>query len=121
VVRALGGEYEVRFSNPVPVVENDPELTAFVAQVGRDLLGTSSVLPAEPMMTGEDFSIFVQAVPGCFLRLGGRFPGQPLRNHHDPHFDVDERALPIGAAILAETALRYLARAACAASHRLGA
>jgi IAA-amino acid hydrolase len=116
IVRALGGEYEVTFSDPVPVVENDPELTAFVAQVGRDLLGAGCVLPAEPMMTGEDFSIFARAVPGCFLRLGGRFPGQPLRNHHDPHFDIDERALPIGAALLAETALRYLARVP---SHRM--
>jgi amidohydrolase len=109
IVRALGGEVEVTFSDPLPVVENDPELTAFVAGVGRDLLGTESVLPAEPMMTGEDFGVFAQAVPGCFVRLGGRFPGQPLRNHHDPHFDVDERALPIGAALLAETARRYLA------------
>jgi amidohydrolase len=109
VVRPLGGEYEIRFSDPLPALENDPELTAFVAQVGSDLLGTQAVLPAEPAMTGEDFSVFAHIVPGCFFRLGGRFPGQPLRNHHDPHFDIDERALPIGTAILAETALRYLA------------
>jgi amidohydrolase len=110
VVRALGGEFEARFSDPLPVVVNDPGLTAFVARVGADLLGGEAVLPAEPMMTGEDFGIFAQHVPGCFFRLGGRFPGQPLRNHHDPHFDIDERALPIGTAILAETALRYLAQ-----------
>jgi amidohydrolase len=109
VVRALGGDFEVTFSASVPVVQNDPELTGFVAQVGSDLLGAQAVLPAEPEMTGEDFGVFAQVVPGCFFRLGGRFPGQPLRNHHDPHFDVDERALPIGTAILAETALRYLA------------
>jgi amidohydrolase len=109
VVRALGGDFELACSAPLPVVVNDPGLTAFVAQVGADLLGADAVLPAEPMMTGEDFGVFAQHVPGCFLRLGGRFPGQPLRNHHDPHFDVDERALPIGTAILAETALRYLA------------
>jgi amidohydrolase len=109
VVRALGGDFEAKFSAPLSVVNNDPELTAFVAQVGADLLGAESVLPAEPAMTGEDFSVFAQAVPGCFVRLGGRFPGEPLRNHHDPHFDVDERVLPIGAALLAETALRYLA------------
>jgi amidohydrolase len=109
VVNALGGEFEIKFSPSVPVVENDPELTALVAQVGSDLLGPQAVLPAEPRMTGEDFSVYAQAVPGCFIRLGTRFPGQPMRNLHDPHFDIDERALPIGAAILAETALRYLA------------
>jgi amidohydrolase len=110
LVRALGGDYEVSFSDPLPVVHNDPGLTDFVTQVGVDMLGQEAVGPAEPMMTGEDFSLYGQLVPACFVRLGGRFPGEPLRYHHDPHFDVDERCLPIGAAMLAETALRYLAR-----------
>ena len=109
VVRALGGEYEVEFARSVNVVDNDADLTAFVARTAVDLLGAEAVLPAEPAMTGEDFSVLAENVPGCFMRLGGRFPGQPLRNHHDPHFDVDERALPIGAAMMAEVALRYLA------------
>jgi metal-dependent amidase/aminoacylase/carboxypeptidase family protein len=61
-------------------------------------------------MTGEDFSALAKRVPGCYMRLGGRYPEQPLRNLHDPHFDVDERALPVGTAILAEVARRYLAR-----------
>jgi amidohydrolase len=61
-------------------------------------------------MGGEDFSILSMDVPGCFLRLGGRYPGQPLHNHHEPDFDIDESALPLGTAVLAETALRYLRR-----------
>jgi metal-dependent amidase/aminoacylase/carboxypeptidase family protein len=36
------------------------------------------------------------------------FPDTPRRLHHHPRFDVDERCLPVGAALLAETALRYL-------------
>jgi IAA-amino acid hydrolase len=110
IVRALGGEYEVEFGHSFDVVDNDPELTAFVAGVAVDLLGAQAVLPAEPAMTGEDFSVLAEHIPGCYMRLGGRFPGEPLRNHHDPHFDIDERALPIGTAILAEAALRYLSQ-----------
>jgi IAA-amino acid hydrolase len=110
IVRALGGEYEVEFGHSFDVVDNDPGLTAFVTGVAVDLLGAQAVLPAEPAMTGEDFSVFAEHIPGCYMRLGGRFPGEPLRNHHDPHFDIDERALPIGTAILAEAALRYLGR-----------
>jgi amidohydrolase len=111
VVRALGGDYEVEFARSVNVVDNDPDLTAFVQQVAGDLLGADAVLPAEPAMTGEDFSALAAHIPGCFMRLGGWIPGQPLRNLHDPHFTVDERALPIGAAIMAEVAQRYLAQA----------
>jgi amidohydrolase len=111
VVRSLGGDYEVEFARSVNVVDNDPGLTAFVQQVGKDLLGANAVLPAEPAMTGEDFSVLAAGIPGCLMRLGGRFPGQPLRNHHDPRFDIDERALPIGTAIMAEVAQRYLGQA----------
>jgi amidohydrolase len=109
MVRPLGGDFEVRFSGGMPVVVNDPQMAALTREVAADLLGPDAVLPADPMMTGEDFSFFARQVPGCFMRLGGAFPGQPLRNHHDPHFDIDERALPIGAAIMAEVALRYIA------------
>jgi amidohydrolase len=41
--------------------------------------------------------------------LGVRADGD-LRYPHNPHFDIDERALPIGTAILAESALRFLIR-----------
>ncbi len=110
IVRALGGDFETDFSTHYPVTHNDPALTAFVTGVAADLLGEEAILPAKPTMGGEDFSILAMDVPGCFLRLGGRYPGQPLRNHHEPDFDVDESALPLGTAVLAETALRYLRR-----------
>ncbi len=110
IVRTLGGDLEVKFGRSFDVVDNDAELTALVTQVAADLLGSENVLPAKPAMTGEDFSALARHAPGCYMRLGGRYPGQPLRSLHDPHFDIDERALPIGTAILAEVALRYLSR-----------
>ena len=108
IARALGGDFEVEFHRSFPVTYNDSGMTALVTEIAQEMLGAEQVLPAEPTMGGEDFSIFAQRVPGCFVRLGGGFPGQPLRNHHDPHFDVDESALPIGAAMLAQVAVRYL-------------
>jgi IAA-amino acid hydrolase len=108
VVRALGGDFDATFTAGYPVTNNNPALTALVARVAQDLLGKDAVIPARPVMKGEDFALLAADVPGCYMRLGTGFPGQPPRKHHDPHFDVDERALPIGAAILAESALRYL-------------
>jgi amidohydrolase len=108
IARALGGDFEVEFHKSFPVTYNDSQMTALVTEVAQEMLGAEQVLPAEPTMGGEDFSVFAQRVPGCFMRLGAGFPGQPLRNHHDPHFDVDESALPIGAAMLAQVAVRYL-------------
>jgi amidohydrolase len=108
VVRALGGDFQVHFSSNYDVLTNDPVLTEVVRSVAVDLLGPHAVVPAGPVMGGEDFGALTHDAPGCYMRLGGGFPGQPQRNHHDPHFDIDESALPIGTAILAETALRYL-------------
>ena len=56
----------------------------------------------------EDFSFFLQKAPGCYFLLGVHTPGGPRRYLHSPHFDMDESALPVGAAMLAQVALDYL-------------
>ena len=58
-------------------------------------------------MAGEDFAYMQQQVPGAMMRLGAAV-GDMNRPHHTPVFDIDERAMPIGAAILAETVRRHL-------------
>jgi amidohydrolase len=77
-------------------------------QAGRDLLGEAGLAPREPTMGAEDFSYMLELAPGAMFRLGTRQPGGPPRYVHTPDFDIDEEALPIGAAMLAETALRLL-------------
>lgn len=108
VARALGGDYELQIvAGYLPVV-NDPALAGLVRQVAVDLLGPGSIVVPELEMGGEDFSYFAQEAPGFMAWIGGAFAGQERRLHHHPRFDVDEACLPIGAAILAETALRFL-------------
>jgi amidohydrolase len=108
VARALGGDFELTIlPGYIPVV-NNPDMTALVRQVGADLLGVENVGEGRLEMGGEDFSYFSEQAPGCFFMLGGAIPGEPKRLHHHPRFDVDERCLPLGAALLVETALRYL-------------
>jgi metal-dependent amidase/aminoacylase/carboxypeptidase family protein len=58
-------------------------------------------------MGSEDFGYFMQDIPGAMFYLGCAFEDD-VRRHHDPKFDIDEKSLPIGAAILAEAALRLL-------------
>ncbi len=111
VARALGGDYELTFTfGYIPIV-NDPGMVQLVRQVGSDLLGAENVREAPLEMGGEDFSYFARQAPGCFFWLGGATPGEPKRRHHHPRFDVDERCLPLGAALLAESALRWLSGA----------
>lgn len=111
VASALGGDFDLTVYPGYHPVINDPELTALVRKTGVDLLGSESVHEAPLEMGGEDFSYFAEKSPGCFFFLGGAPPGKPKPRHHHPQFDVDERCLPLGAAMLAEVATSFLEQA----------
>ena len=111
VARALGGDFDLTIYPGYNRVVNDPEMTALVRRVGADLLGAEKVRQALLEMGGEDFCYFAEKAPGCFFMLGGANPGEAKRRHHHPLFDVDERCLPLGAALLAEVAIRFLQQA----------
>jgi amidohydrolase len=97
---SLGASAEVEFRRGYPVTSNPPETmrivkTGLAREFGPDRL----VELPRPMMGAEDFSRYLERVPGAFLFLGvgtGRTP--PL---HSPRFAPSEAALPIGAATLA--------------------
>ncbi len=108
IARALGGDYKLTLVRGYPPLFNDAGVCAVLQQAGRDLLGEGGLAPREPTMGAEDFSYMTELAPGAMFRLGVRQPGGPPRYAHTPEFDIDEDALPIGAAMLAEAALRLL-------------
>ena len=111
VARALGGDFDLTIQPGYNPVVNDPEMTALVRETSVDLLGAEKVHEAPLEMGGEDFCYFAEKAPGCYFMIGGATPGAARRRHHHPNFDVDERALPLGAALLAEVAVRFLDQA----------
>jgi amidohydrolase len=108
IAKALGGTYEIRTIRGYPALYNDPEVAGWFKTTGTDLLGVTNVVVREPSMGGEDFAFMAQASKGAMMNLGVKEPqGEPRYVHH-PQVDLDEEALPIGAAMLAETALRFV-------------
>jgi amidohydrolase len=107
VSRSLGGDYELRFEVGTPPMVNTPDITYLITEVGNDLLGPDNVLPWLKELGAEDFGCYMDLVPGSMFALGVHGSGE-ITNLHNPFFDLDEKCLPIGAAIFAETALRYL-------------
>jgi amidohydrolase len=81
-----------------------------VRNAARKLSGLAGVIELErPMMTGEDFTYFASARPACFFQVGGRQASKGfVHPWHHPDFDFDEKALSVGAAVLAQTAGDYL-------------
>lgn len=109
VCRGMGAECELSYFWGYPVLENDCAFTEFFAGVARDVLGADRVarLP-EPTMGGEDMAYYLREVPGTFFFLGSRPSSGPVHPHHNSKFDIDEGTLWTGAALLAETARRWL-------------
>ncbi len=106
VAKALGGDYELRIVRLIGLTQNDPCVATLIQQVGRDLLGAERVAPHRGGMGGEDFSVMTAAAPGAMFSLGVAM--EPIRSAHSSRMDINEDALPIGAAILAEAARRLL-------------
>lgn len=107
VAEVMGGSYELRYSHDTPALLNDPQLANLARFVGKQLLGAQCVQKAGQETGGDDFTFFTNHMPGCYILLGAGIEGSP-RNIHTPTFDINEDALPIGAAVLAEVASRYL-------------
>jgi IAA-amino acid hydrolase len=92
-----------------PPVLNDATSWASAREMAGKMLGETAVLELPPVMGGEDFAFYTQRIPGCFVVLGVKNDGDgPVYGVHHPLFTVNERALPVGAALHASYALRSL-------------
>ncbi|MCJ7580881.1 MAG: amidohydrolase [Candidatus Aminicenantes bacterium] len=102
----FGAQADIKYEQGYPALVNDPEMVDFVREVLNRTLGEDRFEHIDPVMGGEDFSYFLQKVPGAFLFFGvGSGRNYP---HHHPAFDLDETALPDAAKLLAALALEYL-------------
>jgi amidohydrolase len=107
VARAFGGDYTYDLRKGCPSVYNAPEVSAVIRKAAVDLFGAENLMEQPPGMGGEDFSYMTRKAPGAMFRLGAKYDDQS-RPHHNPKFDINEGAFKVGAALLAETALRLL-------------
>jgi len=107
VARSAGVGMELTYNLYYPPTANHAASVEFAARKVRELTGRpQSYREAKLRMGAEDFACYLQKVPGAFVFLGTRGKAARSRfNHHSPHFDIDERALPLGAALLAALAL----------------
>jgi amidohydrolase len=107
IARSMGGDYKFKIQTGYPATVNNPEMTRFVREMATDLLGKERVHETNQHMGAEDFSFMAQAKPGVFFYLGAK-KDDVDRQHHASDFDIDERVLPTGAALMAEAARKFL-------------
>jgi amidohydrolase len=107
VCMATGACFQLEYTRGYPPLINHKEMTA-LARKAAERLGfrTIDVVPA---MYGEDFSYYLQKVPGCYFFIGCSNPSKGLVSpNHSPNFLPDEESLAISALMLLETGLEFL-------------
>jgi amidohydrolase len=109
VTSGMRAEYAFNYAFGYPVTVNDVNRAQLARQVAGAVVGNANVVSAGMTMGAEDMSYFLEAVPGCYLRLGSGNPDQGLIHpHHSALFNFDEAALPIGVELLTQLTLAYL-------------
>jgi len=91
-----------------PAVINDAAMTEVVLQVAQQLGMAEQVVSIQPLMISEDMAEVLNRVPGCYFLLGAEPEGGAQGSHHNPRFDINEAALPLGAALMAGVAVHFL-------------
>ncbi len=96
IAQAYQAEAHLSFQGDgCPTVINHSKESDFVRQCAVDELGSAAVEDGDLVMASDDMSLFLQARPGCYFRVGIAPVGGP-RPHHAPEFEMNEGGLPVG-------------------------
>ncbi|WOC11209.1 amidohydrolase [Gordonia sp. MP11Mi] len=104
IAAPLGVACDITYFRGVPPVVNEADSVALLRR-SVEALGPGADVDTPQSAGGEDFAWYLERVPGAMARLGVWSGSGPMCDLHQPNFDIDERALGIGIAVLAGAAL----------------
>jgi len=109
VADLYGGEADVSYIYGTQAVINEEYSAKLAEKTIKECFGEEAYHLDNPTMGGEDFSFYLDEVPGCFALVGSGNTEKDTRwAHHNGHFNVDEDALKVGAELYVQYALAYL-------------
>ncbi|MGI6097806.1 MAG: M20 metallopeptidase family protein [Dethiobacteria bacterium] len=108
ITAAYGADYSFEYEQGYPLLENERRMTEFMFNCAREFnSGHEPRLLDKPSTGSEDFAYFLERVPGSYAFFGVE-NGKTAFPLHSPEFQLNEEALPLGAAFLASLVVRYL-------------
>lgn len=111
VVEAMGCQVDITTKSVTPAVINDPVITQNVLKTATSYFGDYTFDRTEKTMGSEDMAFMMDDIPGCYIFIGSNNPEKGLdAPHHNPRFDVDERSLPLGAALITSAVTNLLTK-----------
>jgi len=107
--KAYRAEGELNYILGHPSVINDTQISKIACQAIKNNFGENSVEKFEKVTGGEDFSFYLQEIPGIMVFVGARNENKGIiYPHHHKNFNIDEDALIIGTTLYSQFALDYL-------------
>lgn len=108
VTKSSRASCSLEYRRVMPLMSNDSGLAAMASAVLKKTMGEDAVTAGYPSNMGcGEFSVFPDHVPGIFMLIGSREPGQPVVEIHNPGFLFPLECLPAGVRALCETALEF--------------
>jgi len=99
IAQLHGAAIDVEITHGTPPLINLPQCTDLARKAASLAVGPNGVLRMTTAnMGGEDFSYYLEKVPGCYVRFGTARDGMPQYPAHSSMFDFDEEAIAVGAA-----------------------
>lgn len=108
ISESAGGHSEFSYKRGHPALINDDSLLAESVPVLQDALGAEMVIKTDPVMAGEDFSLYTKEIPGFFLFLGVVKPGTVSGPNHSPAFLADDGSIAVGIKALSSLVISKL-------------
>ena len=98
---AFGAKCKVDFRAIYSPTINNEEEAEFAAKICAEVAGAENVERNPPLiMASEDFSFMLEKVPGCYFNIGNG-AGEGACEVHNPGYDFNDEALPLGATVFA--------------------
>ena len=110
IAKSMGAKFNFDYEFGQPELINDDKMVDVIVEAAKEVVGAENCIDLEdPVMGGEDFSEYLQIVPGAFFRLGTcNKEKETCVSQHNSRFNVDDDALQIGMKILSSAALKVL-------------
>ena len=98
IAQLHGAKIHVTVTEGTPPLVNDAVMAGLARQAAIEAVGEANVLPLKTANMGaEDFSYYLEKIPGAYVRFGSQVPGREGYPAHSSKFDFDEEALAVGA------------------------
>ncbi|OPZ94266.1 MAG: N-acyl-L-amino acid amidohydrolase [Firmicutes bacterium ADurb.Bin419] len=110
VTDGMEAEYTFEYKLGYPSVINSKEVVDLIVEASSKVIPEKKIiLGNQASMLAEDFSYYLNNIPGALFNLGCTHPtDEHFENLHSSKFNVDESCIATGMEIFAQTVMDYL-------------